>query len=39
MTKAASAAVDDGMSTAALDRAIRRILAELHDGLRHGFSS
>jgi hypothetical protein len=24
-------------STAALDRALRRILAEIHDGLRHGY--
>lgn len=24
-------------TTGALDRAVRRIIAELHDGLRHGF--
>jgi hypothetical protein len=28
---------DDRTSVATADRALRRILAELHDGLRHGF--
>ena len=37
MTKALSAIADDGTSNGTVDRAIRRILAELHDGLRHGF--
>ena len=26
-----------GNSTGAIDRALRRVLAEIHDGLRHGF--
>jgi hypothetical protein len=33
--KATSA--DEGTSIATVDRACRRILAEIHDGLRHGF--
>ena len=35
MTKAQT--VTESASTSAVDRAIHRILAELHDGLRHGF--
>ncbi len=36
MTKARSENVE-GTTTATVDRALRRILAEIHDGLRHGF--
>jgi hypothetical protein len=35
MTKAQTAT--EGTPNATVDRAIRRILAEIHDGLRHGF--
>ena len=37
MTNARSKPVQDVASAPAIDRAISRLLAEIHDGLRHGF--
>lgn len=37
MGRAEMGSVPTGPSAEALDRALRRILAEIHDGLRHGF--
>lgn len=37
MTSTRSKPVQDVASAPAIDRAISRVLAEIHDGLRHGF--
>jgi len=37
MTRLEGILLPGGASTAVLDRALRRVLAEIHDGLRHGF--
>ena len=37
MTRAGAKPVQPVASLVALDRAISRVLAEIHDGLRHGF--